>query len=89
MLYLGHRRFLSGEHRFRRAKTAFNGDQEWREASQRPSGADILRCGEERELYIAIGGVEDGEEDPVKRHGVKQVSVLFELSYWKVKFKLL
>ena len=86
MLYLGHRRYLPQEHRFRRAKVAFNGEQEWQEAPERLGGEEIRRLGEERELYISNGGAEDVDDDPVKSHGIKRLSVLFELPYWEVCF---
>ena len=84
MLYLGNRRWLPADHRFRRARVAFNGNSEMRASPIRPSGHDILRMGEERAAYLGSGGRQDGEEDPVKQHGVKRVSVLYQLPYWAV-----
>lgn len=69
------------EHRFRRARLAFDGNQEWREPPRRPTGEDIVHMGEERALYVTSGGRVDGENDPVKVHGVKRLSVLFLLPY--------
>ena len=34
------------------------------------------------------GGVENLDEDPVKLHGVKRCSILFDLPYWKVSPQL-
>ena len=31
------------------------------------------------------GGVENSEDDPVRLHGVKRRSVLFDLPYWQVR----
>lgn len=84
MVYLGSRRWLPQEHRFRRARVAFDGNSERREPPVRPSGHNILRMAEERELYLIDGGHEDGEDDPVKVHEVKRRSVLFDLPYWAV-----
>jgi len=84
MLYLGNRRWLVPEHRFRRARVAFDGNSEMRPPPGRPSGHDILHMGEERVAYIDSGGRQDREDDPVKQHGVKKVSALYELPYWAV-----
>ena len=86
MLYLGNRRWLPPDHRFRRAHISFDGHQEMRPAPSRPSGHDILYMGEEQVSYLGSGGRQDGEDDPVKQHGVKRVSVLYELPYWVVSF---
>ena len=86
MLYLGHRRWLAPEHRFRRARVGFDGNSEMRPPPRRLSGHSILEMGEERAAYIVSGGRQDGEDDPVKRHGVKRVSALFQLPYWAVRF---
>lgn len=84
MVYMGNRRFLPPDHRYRRARVAFDGNQELRAAPQRASGAEIRRCAEEREHFLASGGAEDDDEDPVRTHGVKRLSALFELPYWEV-----
>jgi hypothetical protein len=84
MIFLGGRRFLCAEHRFRRAKAAFNNHQEWHMAPDRPTGEEVLRWGTERADFIAEGGAENSNEDPVKLHGVKRRSILFDLPYWKV-----
>ena len=38
----------------------------------------------ERDTYLASRGKAEGPHDPVRRHGVKRLSVLFSLPYWKV-----
>lgn len=43
------------DHRFRRARVAFDGNQEWCQAPSRPTGEEILQMGEERARYIAKG----------------------------------
>lgn len=85
MVYLGSCRWLPLDHRFRRARAAFDGNTELREAPTRPLGHDILQMGEERAAYLADGGREDGEDDPVKAYGVKRVSILNDLPYWAVR----
>jgi len=84
MVYLGGRRYLQEDHRFRRARCAFNNDQEWDLAPDRPTGEEVLRWGTERMQFLNNGGVENSNEDPVKFHGVKRRSILFDLPYWKV-----
>ena len=81
MVYLGSRRFLPQYHRFRRCRSAFNGETEPRLPPQRRSGAQILDEGRARSEWLRNGGVEDSKEDPVKEHGVKRASVLFALPY--------
>jgi len=83
MIYLGSRRFLHAEHPFRRATTAFNNHPEWRMALERRTGEEVLQWGSERDRFLQ-GGIENLEDDPVKRHGVKWKSALQELPYWKV-----
>jgi hypothetical protein len=84
MIFLGGRRFLHMDHRFRRALAAFNNHPELDMAPERPSGEEVLTWGTERSEFLAAGGQENSYEDPVKRHGVKRRSILFDLPYWKV-----
>jgi hypothetical protein len=72
------------DHRFRSAKAAFNNHEEWREPPEAPTGEEVLRWGTERSQFLSNGGVENSINDPVKRHGVKRRSTLFDLPYWKV-----
>ena len=84
MLYLGARRFLDANHPFWRARSAFNNHQEWQMAPQRPTGEEILRWSTEREEYLRQGGVENSSDNPVRLHGVKRRSILFDLPYRQV-----
>ena len=84
MIYLGARHFLPEDHRFRRARASFNLRQELQLSPQRPTGEEVLRWGLQRSKYLSSGGVENGNDDPVKLHGVKRHSIFFELPYWKV-----
>ena len=86
MIYLGGRRFLAPDHRFRRARAAFNNHQEWQVGPDRPTGEEVLAWGTARSTLIADGGVENSNVDPVKLHGVKRRSIFFDLPYWKVHF---
>ena len=56
MIYLNARRFLPLNHRFRRARSAFNGEGEYRTAPQRRSGTQLLQEGRERAEYLWNGG---------------------------------
>lgn len=85
MIYLGGRRFLPADHRFRRAKAAFNNHQEWSMGPDRPTGEEVLVWGTARSSFLADGGVENSNGDPVKLHGVKRRSIFFDLPYWKVQ----
>ena len=85
MIYLGGRRFLAADHRFRRAKAAFNNHQEWCMGPDRPTGEEVLEWGTARSTFLADGGVENSNGDPVKLHGVKRRSIFFNLPYWKVQ----
>ena len=84
MVYLGHRRFLPPNHRFRRSRTLFNGETELRPPPQRRSGSQILTEGRGRSEWLRNGGTEDSVGDPVRQHGVKRASILYALPYWKV-----
>lgn len=47
-----------------------------------------MERGEERVAFLEFGGEADDDNDPVKVHGVKRASILFELPYWKVSITL-
>jgi len=44
----------------------------------------LFKWGEECVVYIENGGHKNIEDDPIKNHGVKRVSILFTLPYWAV-----
>jgi len=83
-IYLGGRRYLPENHRFRRARASFNNQQEWQLPPERLTGEEVCRWGTERSRFLRNGGVENADDDPVKLHGVKRCSVFFLLHYWKV-----
>jgi hypothetical protein len=41
--------------------------------------------GTERQQYLDDGGRPNRPEDPVQDHGIKRVSILFQLEYWVVR----
>ncbi|XP_077249194.1 uncharacterized protein LOC143888641 [Tasmannia lanceolata] len=41
--YMGHRRFLPEDHKFRANRNQFNGEQEWRSPPRRLYGSDVLK----------------------------------------------
>lgn len=83
-VYFGSCRFLNLQHRFRSARRAFSGGPERNPPPYRQSGHEVYANGVECEQYFAEGGLEDFEDDPVKEHGVKRVSIFFKLPYWGV-----
>ena len=84
MIYLGGRRYLPENHRFRRARAQFNNHQEWQLPPTRPTGEEVYTWVMQRERYLADGGVENLDDDPMKWHGVKRCNIFFLLPYWKV-----
>ena len=84
MIFLGARRYLPEDHGYRRARAAFDMNEEWGLPPERPTGEEIFRWGAQRSQFLANGGVENSSEDPVKLHGVKRESIFFQLPYWKV-----
>ena len=79
-----HRRYLRQDHYFRGADAAF--DNEANDDIEEPplSGNQTIRRGRDSEAYINGGGTEKDNEFPAKTHGVKRVSALYQLPYWRV-----
>ena len=84
MVYLGHRRYLPQGHKFRRARAAFDNTAEVRDFPTRRTGEELMEQGRNRTNWLRDSGVEDSKADSVKEHGVKRISILFALAYWKV-----
>ncbi|XP_042479852.1 uncharacterized protein LOC122060822 [Macadamia integrifolia] len=90
--YLGHRRFIDKNHKYRRYKRWFNGQVELREAPQPPTGTDVL-AQLENVVFPAFGKGSTKEKNATKKKRVggppqlplnwKKKSIFFELSYWK------
>ena len=83
--YLGHRRWLPFEHSWRSARAAFDGQPNHDVAPPRQSGQIVVRLGAIRESYLQCGGRRNGEHDPMKRTGIKRISIFFQLPYWEVR----
>ena len=82
-MYVGARQRLPEDHAFRE-DMRFNGLLEKGVSNSRMTGEDVLQFAQERNSYLASGGRAEGPDDPVRKHGVKRLSILFSLPYWKV-----
>ena len=83
IVYVGARQRLPEDHAFRE-DMRFNGLQEKGVSNSRMTGEDVLQFAQERNSYLASGGRAESPDDPVRKHGVKRLSILFSLPYWKV-----
>ena len=81
-----HRRYLPEDHYFRAADAAFDGEANHDIAEEPLTGNQTIRRGRESEAYLDAGGMERDAEFPAKMHGVKRVSALYQLPYWRVSF---
>ena len=78
------RRFLPEDHHMRIDTVNF-GSEEHRLAPEPISGHSALRWGEERTRWLREEGA-PAQNDPVRKSGIKRVSCLFRLPYWKVSY---
>lgn len=85
-VFLGNRRWLRQDHRWRAARAAFNGRLNHNEAPPRQSGLTVIQRGAWRASYLELGGRPNARHDPVKQTGVKRISIFFNLPYWEVFF---
>ena len=83
-LYLGHRRYLTRYHPYRRLQRAFDGKEENRALPCPLTGRDIVRHTNAREKWLNASNENKhgGVNDPVHTTGVKRLSGLFRLPYW-------
>ena len=82
-----HRRYLPPDHYFRGADAAFDGEA-CDEVEHEPlTGNQTIRRGKRSEEYLDGGGTEKDAEFPGKEHGVKRVSALYQLPYWRVSLQ--
>ena len=81
-----HRRYLRRDHYFRGATAAFDNEPNDDIEIEPLSGNQTIRRGYESEAYLDGGGTEKDTEFPAKEHGVKRVSALYQLHYWRVSF---
>jgi len=82
--YLGHRRFLPQNHRWRRNKNNFNNKSEMREAPVPLTGAQVIQqyeSFEQPKFGTATKKRKQREED--WWHNWWKKSIFFELPYWK------
>ncbi|RVW97993.1 hypothetical protein CK203_028978 [Vitis vinifera] len=87
--YMGHRRFLPIDHRFRRDKKSFDGNEEHRAAPKQLSGEDILHQLDGME-HITLGKTSKNKMSAKRKrehveleHNWKKKSIFFQLPYWK------
>ena len=79
-----HRRYLPADHYFGGADAAFDGVACHEREAAPLTGNQTIRLGRESEAYIDAGGTEKDAEFPAKEHGVKRISALYQLPYWRV-----
>ena len=79
-----HRRYLPEDHYFRGAHAAFDGVACHEMEVEPLTGNQTIRRGRQSEAYIDGGGTEKDADFPAKEHGVKSVSALYQLPYWRV-----
>ena len=87
-LFIGHRRYLSRHHPYRRSTTAFDGTREFRGPPPRVHATEVIERAEQRVQWLENGGRAGSRGDPVREHGIKRKSILFSLPYWEVREKL-
>ena len=82
---MGHRRFLSRNHKFRLNRVRFDGSTETRNPPLKLSGSDIFRQVENINVTFGRGVILDGRgkrsREEVKQW--KKRSIFFELPYWE------
>ena len=76
-------RYLPLNHHFRGAHAAFDGVACPQTCEEPWTGNQTIRRGTQSEAYLDVGGSEKDAEFPGKEHGVKRVSALFQLTYWR------
>ena len=84
-VFLGNRRWLKHDHRWREARAAFNGQQYHDLPPPRQTGLSIIQRGGWRESILQCGGHPNSKGDPVKKTRVKRISIFFQLPYWQVR----
>ena len=78
-----HRRFLPCNHPWREPRTEYGGVGEMREAPVKATASDIMRWGGLRESWATLESA-PANSDPARVFGIKRISALFDLEYWKV-----
>ncbi|XP_058070934.1 uncharacterized protein LOC131219971 [Magnolia sinica] len=87
--YMGHRRFLELDHRFRSNSRSFDGTEEFSEAPTLLSGSDVLD--QLQGINVTFGKKTSGnyghkrrrEDNAKDRYNWKKQSIFFDLPYWE------
>ena len=79
-----HRRYLQEDHYFWGAAATFDGEASHETMAEPLTRNQTIRRGYQSQAYIDGGGTEKDDEFPAKEHGVKRVSALYQLPYWRV-----
>ena len=92
-VYQGHRRFLRRNHSYRKAKTAFNGCQEFDVEPKPLTGIEILQntrninyvYGKKKEntVHVEISKKKDKVREAKSKVAWKKRSIFFALEYWE------
>ncbi|XP_028116787.1 uncharacterized protein LOC114314502 [Camellia sinensis] len=91
LCYMGHRRWLNGGHKFRKASASFDGTCEFESCPTRLSGANVLqqlgpkfKLNSKRQQSSKRNRKgKEKEENEDSGHNWKKKSIFFELSYWE------
>lgn len=79
------RLYLPTPHQIRADVKNYQGGVQYGEAPRRVTGAEVLQYGALRQEWLDQGNTPKSPNDPVHIYGVKRVSTLFRLPYWKVR----
>ncbi|XP_028184582.1 uncharacterized protein LOC114371312 [Glycine soja] len=83
--FMGHRRFLSRNHKFRLNRVRFDGSIEERNPPLKLSGSDIFRQVEHINTTFGIGAIQNGTRKRSRQEVTQwnKRSIFFELPYWE------
>jgi hypothetical protein len=86
-LYGGTRRWLDQNHTFRSEAMEghFNGEAEDRGRPRVVTMGEQMQRAQEFQAWKSAGNRDGAPGDPSREHGVKKLSILFRLPYWKVR----
>ena len=80
-----HRRYLPEDHPWRAPRADFEGLAERRGPPAKITAEEVLRWGRLRQGLVHLGA-SPASSDPARESGIKRISALYELPYWKVDF---
>jgi hypothetical protein len=83
IVFLSGRRWTHRNHPYR-FSTDFNGSEERLACPVQMTGAETIRCADERHAFLMGGRRENSRDDLVHVHGVRMRSCLDEFPYWQV-----